>query len=247
MEDQGLINHLDRLAASKSPLGVTERGAIERSRYPAFLELVRQQLGRDYPEARLDAAGFTIYTTLSPSTQALAERAVAEQLKAIEKPKRPLQAAMVVTSSRDGAIEALIGSRDPTDTGFNRAIMTARPIGSLVKPFVYLVALAQPERYSLVTPLEDSSFDVPPARGRVGRPGNVDEVEHGTVPLMEALAHSYNLATVRLGMELDVARVRRVLEALVPNTRVNPNPSMLLGAIDLSPLQVAQAYEYLAA
>src|SRR5436190_6779931 len=155
MEDQGLINHLDRLAASKAPLGVTERGAIERSRYPAFLELVRQQLARDYPEARLDAAGFTIHTTLAPSTQALAELAVSEQLAKIEKPKRPLQAAMVVTSARDGAIEALIGSRDPDDTGFNRALATARPIGSLVKPFVYLVALAQPERYSLVTPIED--------------------------------------------------------------------------------------------
>jgi penicillin-binding protein 1B len=247
MEDQALINHLDRLAASKAPLGVTERGAIDRSRYPAFLELVRQQLARDYPEARLDAAGFTIHTTLAPSTQALAERAVAQQLKAIEKPKRPLQAAMVVTSAKEGAIEALVGSRDAGDTGFNRAIATARPIGSLVKPFVYLVALAQPERYSLVTPLEDSAVDVPLAGGRVWRPGNVDDVEHGTVPLMEALAHSYNMATVRLGMELDVSRVQRVLEALVPNTRVNPNPSLLLGALDLSPVQVAQAYQYLAA
>jgi len=253
MESQGLISKLDRLAASKQDLGVTARGAIDRSRYPAFLDLVREQLAHDYPDARLDSAGFSIHTTLAPSTQALAERSVAEQVKALEKPKKagkapapPLQSAMVVTRAADGSIEALVGSRNPNDSGFNRAAVAVRPIGSLVKPFVYLVALAQPERYSLVTPLDDSAVELPLPGGRTWRPDNVDKVEHGVTPLLDALAHSYNLATVRLGLELDVARVRRVLEALVPGARVNPNPSLLLGATELSPLQVTQAYQYLA-
>ena len=75
---------------------------------------------------------------------------------------------------------------------------------------------------------------------------NSDKQEHGTVALIDALARSYNLATVRLGLSVDVAKVAGVLEALIPGATINPNPSMLLGAIDLSPFQVAQAYQYLA-
>ncbi len=247
MEDVGLINATDRAVASRAALGVTPSGALPRNRYPGFLDLVRAELAKDFPDSVLRSEGLVILTTLAPATQQYAEAAVAERIKAMGKNGARLEAAAVVTQAKTGAVEAVVGGKDADAQGFNRAINAARPIGSLVKPFVYLVALAQPERYSLMSPLEDRAISVPLANGRRWTPANVDGVEHGVVPLIDALARSYNLATVRLGLEIDQRTVERVLEALIPGADVSPHPSLLLGATELSPYQVAQAYQYLAA
>jgi penicillin-binding protein 1B len=247
MADTGLISATDRAVASRAPLGVTSAGALPRNRYPAFMELVRAQLARDFPDSVLAARGLSVLTTLAPSTQQLAEAAVAERLQALGKRGEGLQAAMVVTDSRSGAVQAVVGGRDPGQPGFNRALAAARPIGSLVKPFVYLVALAQPERWSLMSTLSDRAVALRQPNGKTWTPANNDGIEHGDVPLVDALARSYNLATVNLGLELDVGKVARVLEALIPGLDAKALPSLLLGAVDLSPFQVAQAYQYLAA
>ena len=247
MADTGLITAADRALAQAQPLGVTGAGALPRNRYPAFLDVVRRELASDFPDGVLRSEGLTLLTTLAPSTQGYAEAAVAERLAALGQRGAGLQAAAVVTQARSGAIEAVVGARDPDAPGFNRAVEAVRPIGSLVKPFVYLVALAQPARWNLMTVLDDVAISLPQPNGRRWEPANIDGVQHGEVSLLEALAHSYNLATVDLGLELGVERVARVIEALVPGTQVAPNPSLLLGAVELSPLQVAQAYQYLAA
>jgi len=246
MEETGLINSFDRAVASKSALAVSARGALPRNRYPAFVELVRAQIRSDFPDATLSSDGLAILTTLSPSAQYYAEAAVIERMKAMGKSATKLEAAVVVTNAKTGAIEAFVGGRDSDKPGFNRALNAARPIGSLVKPFVYLVALAQPKQWSLASRLEDRAVGLKLPNGQVWKPANVDQVEHGRVMLIDALARSYNLATVRLGLEVDVRKVARVLEALIPGAAVPPHPSLLLGAVDLSPYQVAQAYQYLA-
>ena len=141
----------------------------------------------------------------------------------------------------------MIGSRDPDEPGFNRALDALRPIGSLVKPFVYLVALAQPQRYSLATLIEDSTIDLPQAGGARWQPQNDDHETHGNVMLIDALVHSWNLATVHLGLRVGVDRVQRIPASSFGLGRdINPNPSLLLGAVDLSPYDVAQLYQYLA-
>src|SRR5438477_8495336 len=120
---------------------------------------------------------------------------------------------MLVTGARNGEVQALIGARDPGDPGFNRALEAQRPIGSLIKPFVYLIALAQPQKYSLASLLDDSSVDMAQPNGTRWTPQNDDHEAHGRVALIDALAHSYNLATVHLGVELGVERVRGLLES----------------------------------
>jgi penicillin-binding protein 1B len=247
MRETGLISATASAAAVRQPLVVTPAGALPRNRHPAFLDVVRAEIAREFPDSRLSTEGLTILTTLAPSTQAYAEAAVAERLKALGKAGAPLEAAAVVTQSASGAIEAVIGGRDADEPGFNRALHAARPIGSLVKPFVYLVALAQPEQWSLMSMLSDRAITVRLSNGTSWSPSNFDGAQHGEVAMIDALARSYNLATVRLGLDVGVGKVARVLEALIPGARVEPNPSLLLGATDLSPLQVAQAYQYLAA
>ena len=247
MEDTGLLEADDRAAAMRAPLGVVAQGALTKNRYPAFLDLVRSQIESDFPDAVLRSEGLSILTTLAPSTQRYAEAAVAERLKAMGAKGAKIQAGIVVTQTSDGAVEAVVGDRNPGATGFNRALNATRPIGSLVKPFVYLVALAQPQQWSLMSTLSDRTLSLRQPNGRTWTPANVDNTQHGDVALIDALARSYNLATVRLGLEIDVGKVERVLEALIPGADVSPHPSLLLGATDLSPYQMAQAYQYLAA
>ncbi len=234
-------------AARKQPLGVATKAMLARDRYPAFLDLVRRQLRQDYPDAQLNSAGLAIHTTLAPSAQALGEDAIGRALAGIGQRGEAVEAALVVTGARDGEVQAMIGSRDVDAPGFNRALDAARPIGSLVKPFVNLVALAQPQRYSLATLLDDSTIDMPQRDGSRWRPQNDDRQTHGRVLLVDALVESWNLATVNLGLRIGVDRVRGFLESFGLGRTINPNPSMLLGALELSPFDVARLYQYLAA
>ena len=245
--ETGLIDADTLKSARASALGVADTPGLPRNRYPAFLDLVREQLQHDYPDAQLQRAGLVIYTTLAPSTQAFAEQALTKTLDSLGKKQTETQGAMIVTGARDGEVQALIGARDPADPGFNRALEARRPIGSLVKPFVNLVALAQPDKYSLATLLDDSPVDMTMPNGSRWTPQNDDHETHGQVPLVDALAHSYNLATVHLGLALGVAKIRGFLESFGLDADINPNPSLLLGAVDLSPYQVAQLYQYFAA
>lgn len=245
--ETGLIDANTLQAARAAPLGVSDTPGLPRNRYPAFLDLVRQQLTRDYPDAQLQRAGLVVYTTLAPSTQTFAEQALTKTLDGLGKKQAETQGAMVVTGARDGEVQALIGARDPTDPGFNRALDARRPIGSLVKPFVNLVALAQPDKYSLATLLDDSPVDMAMPNGSRWTPQNDDHLSHGNVPMVDVLAHSYNLATVHLGLALGLPKIHGLLESFGLDAEINPNPSLLLGAIDLSPFQVAQLYQYFAA
>ncbi len=244
--DTGLLDDTALAKARAAPLGVPDRAGLPRNRYPAFLDLVRAQLARDYADAALGKVGMSIHTTLAPASQLLAEQALASQLDAMAKRQPELEGAMVVTGAHDGEVQALIGARAADEQGFNRALFAQRPIGSLVKPFVYLVALSQPQRYSLVSSLDDTAVDIPQADGSHWMPQNAEHEAHGAVPLLDALMHSYNLATVHLGLTLGLPKVKGFLESF-GLTSVNPNPSLLLGAIDLTPFDVARLYTYFSA
>jgi penicillin-binding protein 1B len=245
--DTGLIDDDEFARAKAAPLGVGETPGLPRNRFPAFLDLVRAQVKRDYDDAALRGAGLAVMTTLAPSSQLLAERALTKTLEGLGKKQAETQGALVLTRAADGEVEAMVGDRDPDAQGFNRAMEARRPIGSLVKPFVYLTALAQPQRYSLSSIVEDAPIALPQPGGKTWMPQNSDREAHGRVALQDALVHSYNLATVRLGMLVGVDKVRGLLGSFGLGVDINPNPSLLLGAQELAPLEVAQLYQYFAA
>lgn len=250
MADQHVITPVAARADMHRPLGVDAHRGFAASRFPAFMDLVRRQLHRDYRDEDLRSEGLQIYTTMDPRLQLAAERALAGGLPRLEKarhlPPGKLEGAVVVTSADSGEVLAVVGGREVRYAGFDRALDASRPIGSLVKPAVYLAALSQPQRYSVVSMLHDEPVSWKDARGVVWKPHNYDERVHGDVPLYEALAHSYNLATVRLGLTLGVQPVRAVLAALGIDQDVPAVPSLFLGALDLSAMDVAQMYQTLA-
>src|SRR5918992_3814995 len=248
--DQKAISLEEYASARASPLNVSKKAGIGTTPYPAFLQLVHRQLRRDYDEADLRSEGLRIFTTLDPRVQAAVETALTKRLAQYDKEKRfgppGLEGAAVVTDPQSGEIQALVGGRDPRHRGYNRALDAARPVGSLLKPAIYLTALSDPSRYTLLTQLDDGPF-VWKSRGAADwQPANYDKKFHGEVPLRLALAHSYNVAAARLGTDLGVERVLGNVRRLGVERELRPFASSLLGAVEMSPFEVAQMYQTIA-
>jgi len=246
----GYIDMPQYAAARATRLGVKPRSEMGTSPYPAFLQLVHRQLRRDYDESDLRSEGLRVFTTLDPRVQSVAESALTRRLAQYDRDKRfgaaGVEGAVVVTDAQSGEIQALIGGRDTRYRGFNRALDAARPVGSLLKPAIYLTALADPGRYTLLTPVDDGPFVWKSQGAPDWKPANYDLQFHGAVPLRTALAQSYNVAAARLGTELGVERVLENVRRLGVERELQPYAATLLGATDMSPLEVAQMYQTIA-
>jgi penicillin-binding protein 1B len=249
MANAGYITADELQSALHSPLGVV-RNNSGAGQYPAFVDLVKRELQKEYSQEDLTSEGLRIFTTLDPRVQEALEHRIAEDLPEIEKgrhfPTGTLQAAGVVTSVEGGEVLAVVGGRDAHFAGFNRALDTQRPIGSLSKPFLYVTALEHPDQYTLTTMLHDEPINLKMPNGQVWSPHNYDNQLHGDMPLYMVLAKSENLPTVGVGLSLGVDPIRKTY-ADAGFDDAPALPSMFLGAINMSPLDVAQIYSTLAA
>lgn len=234
--------------AKSKPLDVTKDPHQAISRYPAFLDLVRRQLQQEYRNEDLTSEGLRVFTTLDVAVQQQLESSVEGTLKKLDKQTKhnALETAAIITRRATGEIAALAGSRNAESSGFNRALDSERQIGSLYKPVVYLTALADPQKYTLITPLQDTALRIQNPGGGPWSPKNYDNREHGLVPLHVALANSFNLATVRLGLSVGVAHTLKTLRNLGVERPLEGFPATLLGTSSLTPMEVAQMYQTLA-
>jgi len=251
MQEQNMIDRATLLEAQATPLNVSDKQAQSIFPYPHFIDLVREQLHRDYKEKDLRSAGLKIFTTLNPFMQQKAEQALINRMQKLErenaKNKNKLEGALIVTNTRDGEVLALVGGRNPRYDGFNRALNAKRQIGSVIKPAIYLTALEQPNRYSLLSYLNDTPFEWQDKHtGEIWQPGNYTGKPHGRVLLCQALANSYNLATVHLGFKLGLEKVRETLRRMGIEREFKVYPSMLLGGVSMTPLEVTQMYQTIA-
>jgi penicillin-binding protein 1B len=246
MADQRIVSAQEASAAARAPLGVTPRPA--GAYYPAYLDFVRRTLRRDYHEQDLTEAGLRIYTSLDPRAQDQAERALEHELARLDHlhrhPQAALEGAVIITAPQSGEVIAVVGGRNVGYDGFDRALDARRPMGSLVKPFIYLTAL-ESGRYNAATLVQDAPVDVKLANGDHWRPENFTRQVYGPVPVVRALAESLNLATVGVGLDLGLPKVATTLErfGLAQPEQV---PAMLLGAVAVTPLEAAQLFNGLA-
>jgi len=245
---EGYITTDQAAEAIAKPLSVIPRTQRSSNRYPGFLDLVKRQLKQDYREEDLTSQGLRIFTTLDTQVQDILEKTVANKLSQLEKLPHAnnLEAAVIVTRRDSGEVAALTSGRENVAGGFNRALDALRPIGSLIKPVVYLTALEYPNKYTITTRVSDSTIVVKGQNGTDWIPKNYDHRQHGSVPLHTALAKSYNLATVRIGMDIGVARTAKTLKSMGVTRPVDLFPSLLLGASSLTPIEVTQLYQTLA-
>jgi penicillin-binding protein 1B len=251
MQELAILSAAQAKRAKAAPLGVVAVSGGS-SRYPAFMDLVRRQLRRDYRDEDLRGEGLRIFTTLDPRIQRLAETALQKRIVRLERGqgrgggRAPLEGAVIVTAAQSGEALAVVGGRHRGRAGFNRALDAIRPVGSLIKPAVYLAALEQPRRYTLASPLLDEPVTIRSATGALWQPKNYDDKVHGRISLYEALVKSYNLATVRLGMDVGLDEVTDSLQRLGIERPLQAYPSLLLGAAELSPIEITQMYQTLA-
>ena len=257
LAERNVITEAEAKAASRRSLGVVTRSS--GGYYPAYLDFVRRTLRRDYREEDLTEAGLRIYTSLDPRAQEKAERTLEHELGRLDQAhaaavrKRaaktdntlPLEGAVVVATPQSGDVIAIVGGRRVGYNGFDRALDAVRPMGSLVKPFVYLTAL-QTKRYTAASIVQDEPIDVRLRNGTHWKPVNFTKEVYGPVPLVRALGESLNLATVGLGLDVGLPNVTKTLTAFGLTRKPVEVPAMLLGSVNVTPIEAAQLYGSLA-
>lgn len=230
--------------AVNRPLDTQSKPRIA-SRQPAYFQQLNIELKEKVGDNFKAETGLRLFTSLDPVSQSKLEQAIAKKVPELAKRAgKELEAAAVAVDRHSGEIRAMVGGKRFGYEGFNRALNASRPIGSLVKPAIYLTALEQPEKYNLATTLHDTPLSLKGSKGSVWSPRNFDRKFRGDVPLYLALAKSLNVPTVRLGMELGIPEVSATLERLgVDKNEIRPVPSMFLGSFSLTPFEVAQMYQ----
>ncbi|MDG2277621.1 MAG: penicillin-binding protein 1B [Pseudomonadales bacterium] len=240
----GLISGQTLATSLAQPLGVVDGPSSGGAYYPAFMDMVRSDLRDFYAQSDLNSKGLRVFTTLKPREQENTQQAVSHVLGQIELDRRltakSLQAAAIVADTQTGDIQALVGGRQGRIDGFNRALNAERPVGSLIKPVVYLTAIEN--GMSLADPVKDEPITLTPKFGEPWSPKNFDGQFYGELPLFRALAQSRNLATVQLGMSIGLEQIQTRLSNLTTRAPKNPYPSLLLGAEPLSPLKMLELY-----
>ena len=217
------------------------------SKYPAFNDIVTLDLRKNFDESDLRTKGLKIITNLDPVVQDYLEESIKDTKLKLKRrygsQLNGLEGAGIVIDSFSGEVVAAIGSTKPNNYGFNRAINAVRPIGSLVKPFIYLSALQHYTKYNLSTLLDDSKLSVSLPGSKLWEPNNFDKKFHGNVPLHVALSESYNVATTRLGMDLGYSVVQETFTKLGIEKKIPKYPSIFVGSFEMTPLEAIQAYQ----
>lgn len=238
-------NEYERMV--QEPLGVVAKGSLSKRKHPAFMDKVNRELNALLAGLPIKDSGIKVFTTLDTNAQLRAEKVLKQRLGALEKQRNvsELNGAFIVSEIDSGEVRVLIGDRNTEFQGFNRALDARRAIGSIIKPAVYLTALELAESYNLATPLKDEPIKLKSSFGNFWEPKNADKKYRGQVPLLTALSKSLNVPTVHLGMQVGIDNVANTMNRLGVKQSLSGYPSMLLGAANLTPFEVNQAYQTL--
>jgi penicillin-binding protein 1B len=254
MRENGFITEEQYREAIQAPLTLAPPG-MESTDAPYFVDLVNEELNRQFQEHDFQSEAYRIYTTLDMDLQRAAAEAVRVGLQEVDERIRRMrrrqpdlpdpQVALVALDPQTGAVKALIGGRNYGVSQLNRALARRQP-GSAFKPFVYAAALETAVRggYPVITPAtmindEPTTFWFD---NRPYTPSNYKNEYHGMVTLRDALAKSMNVATVRLAQMIGYDAVEELAERAGMNLRIQATPAIALGAYEVTPLEIAGAY-----
>ncbi len=256
---------IGKISEAEADAAKEKKLAIQKKRPPQAqvnyaMDAVERDLNILLTDEQRAEGGLKIYTTIDPALQQTAETAIDKHLKKVESrsgykhPKKsefsqkerdeeaptPYLQGAVVVDNKTGAIRALVGGRDYSESKFNRAVMSERQVGSTFKPFVYVAAF---ERGLLPGA---SINDNPIARGEIRTasnwtPGNSDGTYKGTLRAEEGLIQSRNTMSVRVGEIAGLDSVLRIAQSVGIDS-VPKKPSIYLGSFEGSLAEVTTAY-----
>ncbi len=270
MRRADVVTASDASLAKAFPLQLAQRTESGETA-PYFVEWVRQQLDQHFGQT-LYEKGLKVYTTLDLDMQVAAERALEEQLGAIESGKYGpyshltfeqyqarnaegaglggggespyLQGAFVAVDPRAGAVRAMVGGRDFSDSKFNRSVQALRQPGSTFKPIVYATAIRSGLGPGYV--INDSPISMDQVSGETWRPQNFDLKFEGPMPMRRALFMSRNIPAIQVGLELGPQQVISMARRFGISTPIPPFPSLYIGAADVYPLEMIASYSVFA-
>jgi len=217
---------------------------------PYFGSIVKTQLLEKYDQNSIYTKNLRIFTTLDLEMQQAAEEAIQQGLTQIDKiryskTKKKAEACLIAIEPQTGYVRALVGGRSFSVSQFDRVTQARRQPGSVFKPVVYAAAFEQffqphDRVFTPATLVDDQPWTLR-YHNEVWEPKNYDGQYHGSVTLRDALAHSMNIATAKLAMDVGLNQIS-LLGKRLGFGDVKPYPSLALGAFEVSPWQVATAY-----
>ena len=250
MADAGYVSAAAAERAGREPVQVVAHALDTEA--PYFIDLLGQVLTDRYPGLLASTQPVEIYTTLDINQQRIAQDAVRAGLVQIDqqlsrrKVKTRAQVALIAIDPRTGDILALVGGRSYNQSQFNRALAAKRQPGSVFKPFVYLAAFenAAAEGRTDLTPAtvvddEKTTFTF---EDKEWTPGNYEDEYDGAITLRRALAHSRNVATVKVAQMTGYDKIANLWKQFGSSTAPRPYPSIALGVFEATPFEVATAY-----
>jgi penicillin-binding protein 1A len=245
MAQEGYITPEMAARSQQEPLRLAPAEWRPRQSRSHALDPIREAVDSVLGRAAATAGDLIVHATLDAEAQRAAERAIRIQGAAIQRQASrsasgaEIEGAVVALDPRTGEIRAMVGGRRSVRRGFNRALAARRQPGSAFKPFVYAAALAA--GYSPATILDDSPVEIEDV-GRIWRPENFGGEYGGPLTLRRALMRSANAATVRLSQAVGERRVAALAHRAGIQSRMNAVPSLALGALEVTPLELVAAY-----
>jgi len=229
MAEQKLIGEAAARVALAHPARAVKQAGAGSVNYVAdwVMDAVNDLVGRFDED-------IVVETSIDPSLQAAAERALDEAL-AQKGDKLGIGEGALVAMTPDGVVRALVGGRSYAESQFDRAVSAKRQPGSAFKPFVYLTALEHG-----LTP--DTVREDGPITVKGWKPENYERQYLGPVTLTQALADSLNTVSVRLTLEFGPTAVIRTAYRLGIDSILQPNASIALGTSEVAPLELVAAY-----
>src|SRR6201996_5856227 len=257
----GLVKSPSRLAPNRNPEGAAARAktVLAAMAEAKFITDAQAQAASVHPAMSVKPAGagtvnyvadwigevlddlvgqidqsIRVETTIDPKLQAVAEAAVIDELAA-KSVKFDVSQGALVAMSPDGAVRAMVGGRNYSESQYNRAVTARRQPGSAFKPFVYLTAIEAGLTPDTVR--QDAPLDV-----KGWKPENYTHEYFGPVTLTQALANSLNTVAGRLGVEGGPRNVVRTAHRLGISSKLEPNASIALGTSEVSVTELVGAY-----
>jgi penicillin-binding protein 1A len=229
MVETRAITPAQRDLAFATPVRVSPTLASQRAQY--FVDWIDEEVRSLVGQPTED---LVVETTIDLPVQASAERAIRE-IVARDKTARGVQQAALVAMDGEGRVRAFVGGADYAESQYDRAADARRQAGSAFKPFVYLTAMEAGRKP------QDLVVDEPVTIGN-WVPKNYTGKYLGEITLQTALAQSVNTVAARLANDVGAANVASTARRLGISSRIQTGPSIALGAVEVSPLEMAQAY-----
>ncbi|MEL6815561.1 MAG: penicillin-binding protein 1A, partial [Cyanobacteria bacterium J06598_3] len=241
MLDLNWITAEEKEDAAKQPIRLGEITSFRSSQAPYVTEAVMQELNEQFGTEAMAKGGMRIQTTIDLEMQRTAEDVVADSYyRFFGSGAYADQIALVAIDPRTHFVKALVGGVDHESSQFNRAVQSRRQPGSAFKPFVYYAAFAS-GRFQPSSVINDAAVTYPDGNNYYS-PRNYDGTFAGSMNLRKALETSRNVPAVKLGQSVGINRVVEIARTLGIKSPMDPVISLPLGAVDLTPLELAGAY-----